>query len=73
MIHAVLDSDGRCINRVLWDSTAEWAPPVGCTAVPDPDNSYSIWSEPQLVCDELGGYVGDEPTAVDVNQPWVQP
>jgi hypothetical protein len=73
MIYAILDSNGRCINRVLWDSTTEWEPPVGCTAVPDPDNNYPIWSEPQRARDELGLYVGDDPTTPNVNEAWVQP
>ena len=47
MIYAILDSEGRCINRTIWDGQTEWQPPEGCTAVPDPDSSYAIWQEPQ--------------------------
>lgn len=47
MIYAILDSKGRCINRTIWDGETEWQPPKGCTAVPDPDNSYAIHQEPQ--------------------------
>lgn len=47
MQYAILDSEGRCINRVLWDGESNWQPPEGCTAVADPDNNYPIYSEPQ--------------------------
>lgn len=40
MIYAILDSEGKCINRVLWDGQSDWQPPDGCTAVADPDNLY---------------------------------
>jgi len=45
--YAILNSEGRCINRTLWDGISPWRPPAGYTAVPDPDNEYSIWQEPQ--------------------------
>ncbi len=48
MQYAILNSDGRCINRVLWDGQSDWHPPEGCTAVPDPDNLHPIYVEPQL-------------------------
>jgi hypothetical protein len=47
MQYAILNSDGRCINRVLWDGESNWQPPEGCTAVPDPDNLHPIYVEPQ--------------------------
>jgi hypothetical protein len=47
MQYAILNSDGRCINRVLWDGKSDWQPPEGCTAVPDPDNLHPIYVEPQ--------------------------
>jgi hypothetical protein len=47
MQYAILNSDGRCINRVLWDGQSDWQPPEGCTAVPDPDNLHPIYVEPQ--------------------------
>lgn len=45
--YAILDSEGKCINRVLWDGETDWQPPEGCTAVPDPDGTYQIYVEPQ--------------------------
>lgn len=47
MQYAILNSDGRCINRILWDGQSDWQPPEGCTAVPDPDGTYQIYVEPQ--------------------------
>ncbi len=47
MIYAILDSDNKCINRVLWDGKSKWQPPEGCTAVPDPDSLYPIHKETQ--------------------------
>lgn len=46
--YAILDSNGRCVNRVLWNGDeSAWQPPSGCQAVPDLDNKYSIYREPQ--------------------------
>ena len=47
MDYAVINADGRCINRVLWDGVSEWQPPEGCTAVADPDNLHAIYMEPR--------------------------
>lgn len=46
--YAILNAEGICINRVLWDGESEWQPPEGCTAVADPDNLHPIYAEPQL-------------------------
>jgi hypothetical protein len=42
MNYAILNADGSCINRILWDGESDWQPPVGCSAVADPDNLYPI-------------------------------
>jgi hypothetical protein len=42
MIYAILDSEGKCINRTIWDGQSDWQPPEGCTAVADPDNLHPI-------------------------------
>jgi len=42
MIYAILDSEGKCINRTVWDGESDWQPPEGCTAIADPDNLYPI-------------------------------
>lgn len=47
MQYAILNAEGICINRVLWDGESNWQPPEGCTAVADPDNLYPIYQEPQ--------------------------
>lgn len=47
MIYAILDSNNKCINRILWDGESEWQPPEGCTVVADPDNLYPIYKEPE--------------------------
>ncbi len=44
MIYAILDSEGKCINRTVWDGQTEWQPPEGCTIVPDPNGQYQIES-----------------------------
>lgn len=48
MNYAILNAQGQCINRVLWDGESDWQPPEGCTAVADPDNLYPIYQEPHL-------------------------
>lgn len=46
--YAIFNSDGRCINRVLWDGDeSTWQPPADCEAIPDPDNLHPIYQEPQ--------------------------
>lgn len=47
MQYAILNADGQCINRILWDGESDWQPPEGCTAVADPDNLHPIYQEPQ--------------------------
>lgn len=47
MQYAILNAEGICINRVLWDGNSDWQPPEGCTAVADPDNLYPIHQEQQ--------------------------
>ncbi len=47
MQYAILNAEGRCINRILWDGESDWQPPEGCTAVADPDNLHPIYQEPQ--------------------------
>lgn len=44
--YAVLNQNGICVNRVLWDGITEWQPPEGHTAISDPDNLYPIYVEP---------------------------
>lgn len=44
MIYAILDSEGKCINRTVWDGVSPWSPPEGCTAVADPDNLHPLVS-----------------------------
>lgn len=45
--YAILNAEGQCINRILWDGESDWQPPEGCTAVADPDNLHPIYQEPQ--------------------------
>ena len=42
--YAILDSNGRCINRILWDGQSSWQPPKDCTVVEDSNNLYPIIS-----------------------------
>lgn len=44
--YAILNADGICINRVLWDGESDWQPPEGCTAIADPNNLHPIYQEP---------------------------
>lgn len=44
--YAILNQEGKCINRCLWDGVSEWQPPEGCTTIADPDNQYPIYQEP---------------------------
>jgi hypothetical protein len=46
MEYAILNSEGVCVNRVVWDGEADWQPPDGCSAVADPDNQRPICVEP---------------------------
>ena len=62
--YAIIDSDGRCINRTLWDGEAEWQPPAGCTAVPDPDGTHSIWQAPEPDPDPLAALTPDQRAAL---------
>jgi hypothetical protein len=66
MIYAILDSSGRCINRVLWDGESDWQPPEGCTALPDPDNLHPIYMEPrpQAELDPLATLTADQRAAL---------
>lgn len=47
MQYAILNAEGICINRILWDGESNWQPPEGCTAVADPDNLHPIYAKPQ--------------------------
>jgi hypothetical protein len=47
MIYAILNSQGKCINRTVWDGQSKWQPPQGCIAVPDPDGNYRLAPEPE--------------------------
>jgi hypothetical protein len=47
MQYAILNAQGKCINRILWDGESDWQPPEGCTAVADPDNALPIYQEPR--------------------------
>lgn len=47
MEYAILNAEGHCINRIVWDGTSGWQPPEGFTAVPDPNSLHRIYVEPQ--------------------------
>ena len=47
MIYAILNSEGICVNRTVWDGVSPWSPPEGCTAVPDDEGLYQVPSPPQ--------------------------
>lgn len=40
--YAILNAEGECINRVVWDGETPWSPPDGCTAIADPNNLHPI-------------------------------
>ena len=61
--YAILDSNGRCINRVLWDGQSSWQPPKDCTAVEDPDNLYPI-----VFATEEATAITESGVTPDVNQ-----
>lgn len=46
--YAILNTEGLCVNRILWDGESDWQPPEGYTAIPDPDNLHPIYQEPRL-------------------------
>ena len=53
MIYAILNSEGKCINRVVWDGdTSVWSPPEGCTAVCDDDCCHPIENDRPPVVEE---------------------
>lgn len=55
MVYAVLNAAGACINRIIWDGSTEWRPPVGCSVVVDPEGRHQI--EP---ADQQTGNASDE-------------
>jgi len=61
--YAILNADGICINRCLWDGKTDWQPPEGCTAIPDPDNLHPIYAESQPETQELVLNLTDEQKA----------
>lgn len=75
MIYAILNSEGRCIDRTIWDGQSEWRPPDGYMAVPDPHGRHQIWSEPSNVApqpDYVGFYsavLASNTYAAVLNQP----
>lgn len=53
MIYAILNSEGKCINRVVWDGdTSVWSPPEGCTAVCDDECCHPIENDRPTVVEE---------------------
>ena len=66
MNYAILNAEGRCINRILWDGETDWQPPAGCTAVADPDNLHQIYTEPQpeFPADPLASLTPEQRTAL---------
>lgn len=48
MIYAVLNEEGKCVNRVLWDGTNTWSPPEGHIVIPDLDGKYPIAKSEQI-------------------------
>ena len=65
MNYAILDSTGTCINCVQWDGESDWQPPEGCTAVPDPESTYSIpVPEPQPPADPLASLTDEQKAAL---------
>ena len=66
MIYAIFNSEGKCVNRAVWDGESDWQPPDGCTAVPDPDNLHPIYVEPQP---EAVRYLDENDNEVDPTQP----
>lgn len=41
--YAVVDPHGRVTNVVLWDGESAWRPPIGCVAIPCPDDVQIGW------------------------------
>ena len=62
--YAILNADGVCINRCLWDGVTAWQPPEGCTAVADPDNLHQIYMEPQSDPDPLVSLTPEQKAAL---------
>jgi hypothetical protein len=66
MIYAILNSNGQCVNRIIWDGESDWQPPEGCTAVPDPDNLHPIYVElqPEPEADPLATLTDEQKAAL---------
>ena len=66
MIYAILDSEGKCINRIVWDGVSDWQPPEGCTAVADPYNALPIYQEsrPEPPADPLANLTEEQTAAL---------
>lgn len=70
--YLVLDSQGECVNRVMWDGDAStWQPPADCNAVPDSDFLESVEQvdAPVRARDEQGRFLPDDPTTPE-NEAW---
>lgn len=63
MQYAILNADGQCINRILWDGESDWQPPEGCTAVADPNNEYPIYRDLESEAPDLLLSLTDEQKA----------
>jgi len=47
--YAIIDANGVCVNRIIWDGNTEWTPPDGCIAIPDPSEIYTISESTNIV------------------------
>jgi hypothetical protein len=78
MQYAILDGEGHCINRILWDGEADWQPPAGCTAVYDPEGIHQSAVDPvepvelARARDAEGQFIADDPTTPNVDEAWVK-
>jgi hypothetical protein len=66
MNYAILNAQGQCINRILWNGESGWQPPEGCTAVADPDNLHPIHQErqPEPEVDPLAALTDEQKAAL---------
>lgn len=64
MIYAILNTDGICINRIIWDGKSDWQPPEGCTAIADPNNLHPMHQEPRPDPDPLAGLTEEQKAAL---------
>ncbi len=62
--YSVINSNGVCVNHILWDGQTEWNPPEGCIVIP---GYYVIGEKTNIVFSSSISAVfpGEEPVVTE--------